>query len=57
MRQAPILRYKGDKMITLIVTILTVLFALGSVSPLFITDEVESIVEVERPACSCACSQ
>ena len=44
-------------MITFIVAILTILFALGSISPLFVTDDVENIVEVERPSCSCTCSQ
>lgn len=44
-------------MITLIVIALTNLFTLGSISPLFIKDQVESIIEVECPACSCACSQ
>jgi hypothetical protein len=44
-------------MITFIVAILTILFALGSISPLFITDDVESVVELEPPSCSCACSQ
>ncbi len=44
-------------MITAIVLLLTILFALGSISPLFVTDDVESIVATERPSCSCVCSQ
>jgi hypothetical protein len=44
-------------MITLIVVALTILFVLGSISPLLITEDVQNIVEVERPSCSCACSE
>jgi recombinational DNA repair ATPase RecF len=44
-------------MITLIVAILTIFFVLGSISPVLITDDVQSVVDVERRACSCDCSQ
>jgi hypothetical protein len=44
-------------MITLIVAVLTIVFVLGSISPLLITEDVRSIVEVERQPCSCDCSQ
>ncbi len=35
-------------MITVTVTILTVFFAIGSVSPLLLADDVEEVVEVEQ---------
>ncbi len=35
-------------MITATVTILAVLFAIGAVSPLLLTDDMEEIVEVEH---------
>ena len=39
---------QGDKMTTVIVVILTLFFALGSISPLLITDDVKDIVEVRQ---------
>jgi recombinational DNA repair ATPase RecF len=44
-------------MITLIVAILTIFFVLSGISPLLITDDVCSVVDVERRACSCDCSR
>ncbi len=35
-------------MITATVTILTLFFAIGTVSPLLLTDDVEEVVEVEQ---------
>ena len=40
---------QGDKMITLIVGILTLLFVLAGISPLLITDDVRDIVIMEKP--------
>jgi hypothetical protein len=44
-------------MIIFIVVTLTILFILGSISPLLITDDVQDANVVERQPCSCDCSQ
>ncbi len=44
-------------MITFIVVTLTILFILGSVSPLLITDDVQEANVVERRPCSCDTSR
>ena len=44
-------------MITFIVVTLTILFALGSISPLLITDDIQDANVVENRPCSCDCLQ
>ena len=41
--------HQGDKMIAVLVVILTLLFALGSISELLITDDVQDLVMLEQP--------
>jgi hypothetical protein len=49
-RGTPILRgIKETKMILVIVVLLTLLFALGSISPLLVTEEMQDIVMMEQP--------
>jgi hypothetical protein len=49
-------------MVTATVAVLTIFFAIGTLSPLLITDETEQVVELaqaeepENPSCSCNCS-
>ena len=49
-------------MVTATVAVLTVFFAIGSLSPLLLTDETEQVVELkqaeepENNSCSCNCS-
>ncbi len=35
-------------MVTVTIAVLTIFFAIGSVSPLLVTDQVEHVVELER---------
>ncbi len=35
-------------MVTATIAVLTIFFAIGSVSPLLVTDQVEQVVELER---------
>ncbi len=44
-------------MITFIIVTLTILFILGSVSPLLITDDIQDADLVEPKPCSCDCSR
>ncbi len=37
-------------MVTATIAVLTIFFAIGSVSPLLVTDQVEQVVELERIA-------
>ncbi len=37
-------------MVTAAIAVLTIVFAIGSVSPLLVTDQVEQVVELERIA-------
>jgi hypothetical protein len=39
---------QGDKMITVIIILLALIFALGSICPLLITDDLKDIVEVRQ---------
>jgi hypothetical protein len=39
-------------MLTLLIILLTLIFVLGSVSPLLITDEMKDIVEIGSKPCS-----
>jgi hypothetical protein len=58
MSLAPILPDdKEKKMITFIVVVLTLLFVLGSISPLLITEDIQNANVVEKRPCSCDCSQ
>ena len=41
--------HQGDKMIDFIVAVLTLIFILGSIGPLLITDDVRDIVIMEKP--------
>lgn len=47
---SPILRgvHKENPMITVVIIILTVIFALGSISELLITEEMQDIVAIEQ---------
>ncbi len=40
---------EGDRMIAAIVVVLTLLFALGSISELLVTDDMQDLVMLEQP--------
>jgi hypothetical protein len=40
--------HKGDRMVTLIVVILTLLFVLGGISPLLVTENMQDIVTMKK---------